>query len=205
MPKSHKTAPQVSPREAPFDAELADWPQDQRWREWMARIEAVLFASSAPVKRADLARVVGQGAPLSALISDIQAAITDRPYELVQVDRGWLFRTKPRFALAIKAAADLGPPGLGFSEMELAVLCAVAYHQPIGRAGLRDIFGKDVSRDVLARLRQQDLIAPGPRSPLPGAPHRFVTTQAFLTTFDLQSLRDLPDLELPSQTPVIKG
>ncbi|KKL58250.1 hypothetical protein LCGC14_2227230, partial [marine sediment metagenome] len=29
-----------------------------------------------------------------------------------------------------------------------------------------------------------------------GAPHTFVTTETFLTAFDLQSLRDLPDLEL---------
>ena len=77
----------------------------------------------------------------------------------------------------------------------MGVLCAIAYHQPIDRAGLKDIFGKEVNRDLLARLRFQDLIASGPRSPRPGAPHTFVTTEIFLTTFDLQSLRDLPDME----------
>lgn len=51
-------------------------------------------------------------------------------------------------------------------------------------------------RDLLARLRYKDLIASGPRSPRPGAPHTFVTTETFLETFDLQSLRDLPELEL---------
>ena len=59
-------------------------------------------------------------------------------------------------------------------------------------------FGKEVSRDLLARLRYKELIASGPRSPRPGAPHTFVTTETFLVTFDLQSLRDLPELELPS-------
>ncbi|HCR93985.1 MAG TPA: transcriptional regulator, partial [Oceanicaulis sp.] len=47
-----------------------------------------------------------------------------------------------------------------------------------------------------ARLRYKDLIASGPRSPRPGAPHTFVTTETFLVTFDLQSLRDLPEMEL---------
>jgi len=79
--------------------------------------------------------------------------------------------------------------------MEMAVLCAVAYHQPIDRAGLADIFGKEVSRDLLARLRYKDLIVSGPRSPRPGAPHTFLTTEMFLATFDLQSLRVLPDLD----------
>ena len=105
-----------------------------------------------------------------------------------------MFRTKTQFADAIKAAADLGEQSLVFTEMEMGVLCAIAYHQPIDRAGLKDIFGKEVSRDLLARLRFKDLIASGPRAPRPGAPHSFVTTKAFLVNFDLQSLRDLPDL-----------
>jgi len=183
---------------AVIDRELDDLPAELRWREWMGRIEAVLFASASPVKREDLARVVGQAASVDMLLDDIQAELKGRPYELVQVAAGWMFRTRPQFADAIRAAADLGEAALPFSEMEMAVLCAVAYHQPIDRAGLADIFGKDISRDLLARLRYNKLIATGPRSPRPGAPHTFVTTETFLATFDLQSLRDLPDLDLAS-------
>ena len=186
---------------AVFDRELEDLPQELRWREWMGRVEAVLFASASPVSREDLARVVGQGASVEMLIEDIQAELTDRPYELAQVAGGWMFRTKTQFADAIKAAADLGDQSLAFTEMEMGVLCAIAYHQPIDRAGLADIFGKEVSRDLLARLRYKDLIASGPRSPRSGAPHTFVTTETFLVTFDLQSLRDLPDLELHGDQP----
>jgi segregation and condensation protein B len=185
----------VSTGEGLFDRELADLPQELRWREWMGRIEAVLFATASPVGRDDLARVVGQEVSLDTLIDDIQAELISRPYELAQVTGGWMFRTKTQFADVIKAVADLGDQSLAFTEMEMGVLCAIAYHQPIDRAGLKDIFGKEVSRDLLARLRFQDLIASGPRSPRPGAPHTFVTTEIFLTTFDLQSLRDLPDME----------
>ena len=179
-----------------LDRELDDLPQELRWREWMGRIEAVLFASASSIGREDLARVVGQGASVEMLIEDVQAELTGRPYELIQVAGGWMFRTKTQFADAIKAAADLGEQSLAFTEMEMGVLCAIAYHQPIDRAGLADIFGKEVSRDLLARLRYKDLIASGPRSPRPGAPHTFVTTETFLVTFDLQSLRDLPELEI---------
>ena len=181
---------------AVFDRDLDDLPQELRWREWMGRIEAVLFSSASPVGREDLARVVGQGVSVEMLIEDIQAELTGRPYELVQVAGGWMFRTRAQFADAIKAAADLGEQSLAFTEMEMGVLCAIAYHQPIDRAGLADIFGKEVSRDLLARLRYKDLITSGPRSPRPGAPHTFVTTETFLVTFDLESLRDLPELEL---------
>ncbi len=179
-----------------FDRDLADLPQELRWREWMGRIEAILFASATPVGRDDLVRVVGQGASVEMLIEDIQVELVGRPYELAETAGGWMFRTKTQFADAIKAAADLGDQSLAFTEMEVGVLCAIAYHQPIDRAGLKDIFGKDVSRDLLARLRFKDLIASGPRAPRPGAPHTFVTTETFLMAFDLQTLRDLPELEL---------
>lgn len=188
--------PKEAGREGVFDCELEDLPQELRWREWMGRIEAVLFASATPVGRNDLARVVGQGAPVEMLLADIQAELAGRPYEIFEAASGWTFRTKTQFADAIKAAADLGDQALAFTEMEMGVLCAIAYHQPIDRAGLKDIFGKEVSRDLLARLRFKDLITSGPRAPRAGAPHTFVTTEQFLVTFDLQSLRDLPELDL---------
>lgn len=34
-----------------LDTELADLPADLRWREWMGRVEAVIFASPEPVTR----------------------------------------------------------------------------------------------------------------------------------------------------------
>ena len=59
--------------EGGLDRDLADLPPDLRWREWLRRIEAVLFASSAPVARDHLARVVGQGASVDLLIEDLRS------------------------------------------------------------------------------------------------------------------------------------
>lgn len=176
-----------------FDRELADLPPDLRWREWMTRIEAVIFASTTPIAAEDLAHLVGKDASVDLLIEDLQADLSGRAFELVRTGGGWMFRTRPRFAEAIKSAADLGERRLAFSETEIAVLSAIAYHQPLDRAGLADLFGKPVSQDVIARLRHQGLIANGPRAPRPGAPQTFVTTDLFLATFDLHSLRDLPN------------
>ena len=107
-----------------------------------------------------------------------------------------MLRTRPRFADAVTAAVDARGRGPDLSEMDMAVLWAVATRQPVDRAGLRELFGADVSRDVLARLRQTELIATGPRAPRPGAPHTYVTTEGFLVTFGLRSLRDLQDMEM---------
>ena len=181
--------------ETELDRELADLPADLRWREWMRRIEAVLFASAAPVERDDLARVVGQAASVNLLIEDLAVDLKDRPYEVARVGASWWLCTKPAYAPAIRAAADVGEQALNLSEFDLAVLAAIAFHQPISRDGLKDIFGKEISRDLIGRLAERDLIATGPREPRRGAPYTFVTTEAFLAAFGMESLRDLPDPE----------
>ncbi len=187
-----------------LDLDLDALPADLRWREWMNRIAAVIFASAKPVDRHALTRVVGQNANIDMLIGDIQADLKGKPYEIVHGAGGWQFRTRAQYATAIRAAADVGKQQQNFSENEMAVLCAVAYHQPIDRAGLADIFGKEINRDLLGRLYARNLIGNGPKSPRPGAPHTFVTTAEFLVLFDLQSLRDLPELQL-GQTSLASG
>ena len=181
--------------EPELDRELADLPPELRWREWMRRIEAVLFASASPVLREGLARVVGPRASVDLLVEDLAANLEGRAFEIAQVAGGWMFRTRPAYAPAIRAAADVADQLLDLSEFDVAVLAAIAYHQPITRDGLKDIFGKQSSRDLIGRLHVRGLIGTGPRSPRRGAPYTFVTTEQFLVAFGLESLRDLPDRE----------
>ena len=186
-----------------FDRELDDLPPAARWRTWMGRIEAVIFASATPVPREDLARVVGQEASVDLLIEDIQAELAGRPYELTAIADGWMFRSRVHFADAIRVAADVGEQLLDLTDFEVAVLAAIAYHQPLTRDGLKDIFGKDINRDLIGRLRLQGLIATGPRSPRAGAPYTYVTTQKFLAVFGMESLRDLPDQDRVEEAEVV--
>ncbi len=177
-----------------WDRELEELPPPARWREWMARVEAVIFAAPVPVGRDVLARLVGGDCDLDLLIEDIRAELRDRPYELVSVAGGWQHRTRPRLAGAIRAAG-LTTPSAELSEHETLVLMAIAYFQPVTRGELGRIFGKEVSRDTIAAMRREDLIESGPRSPQPGAPYTYVTTPAFLSRYAFETLRDLPDFE----------
>lgn len=178
-----------------LDRELKELPADLRWREWMHRIEAVLFASASPVPREDLARVVGQGVSVDLLINDLVADLEGRSFEVAKVAGGWMLRTRPAYAAAIRTAADVGDQDLDLREYDVAVLAAIAYHQPITRDGLKDIFGKEISRDLIGRLHARGLIGTGPRSPRRGAPYTYVTTEQFLVAFGLETLQDLPDRE----------
>ncbi|BCH62392.1 SMC-Scp complex subunit ScpB [Agrobacterium vitis] len=179
-----------------FDRELKDLPTELRWREWMMEVEAVIFASAEPVPRETLARVVGKDCSIDLLIDDSSEELRDRPYELVSVAGGWQHRTRSRFAGAIRAStAPTRGGAAALSEFEAMVLMAVGYFQPVTRTELSKIFGKEVSRDVIAALRGGGFLASGPRSPTPGAPYTYVTTKHFFSAFGLETLRDLPDIE----------
>lgn len=178
-----------------LDRELCDLPQALRSREWMRRIEAVLFASAAPVARGDLTWVVGQGASVDLLVADLAADLEGRSFKVVRVADGWMLMTRPIYAAVIRAAADLGPRAPELAEQDAAVLAAIAWQQPITRDGLRELFGRDISRDLIGRLADRGLIATGPREPRRGAPHSYVTTDGFLAAFGLETLRDLPEPE----------
>ena len=179
-----------------FDPELDELPRQARWREWMGRVEAVIFASPTPVPRETLARFVGPDCPLDDLVADIQDELRGRPYELVYVAGGWQHRTRARFADAIRSARGVeDEERVALTPTENLVVTAIAYLQPVTRAELSRLLGKEVSRDSIARLKRLDLVAAGPRMPALGAPLTYVTTSAFLSLFGLSSLRDLPDVE----------
>ena len=106
-----------------------------------------------------------------------------------------MLNTRPAYAAAIRTAADVGDQDLDLRENDVAVLAAIAYHQPITRDGLKDIFCKEVGRDLIGRLHARGPIGTGLRSPWRGAPYTYVTTEKFLVAFDLKTLQDLPDRE----------
>ncbi|MFG1428830.1 SMC-Scp complex subunit ScpB [Roseixanthobacter glucoisosaccharinicivorans] len=179
-----------------LDTELADLPPELRWREWMGRVEAVIFASPEPVTRDVLTRIVGRDCNLDLIIDDIRGELRGRPYELVAVAGGWQHRTRKNFADAIRTAIGAAGDGKDLSQAEALILACIGYYQPITRSELSSFFGKEVSRDTIGRLRGLGFIAAGPRSPQPGAPYTYVTTKGFLSHFGLETLRDLPDMEM---------
>ncbi|WP_287207066.1 SMC-Scp complex subunit ScpB [Mesorhizobium sp.] len=186
-----------------FDRELDHLPPEARWREWMNRVEATIFAASEPVNRETLARIVGKSCSIDLLIDDIREELRGRPYDLVAVAGGFRHLTRPAYADAIRSAfgstfgTAVGGSGLAvdLTQSEVLVLMCIAYFQPITRAELSSFLGKEISRDLIGHLRGAGMLASGPRSPTPGAPYTYVTTKEFLLEFGLDTLRDLPDFE----------
>jgi segregation and condensation protein B len=180
-----------------LDVDLADLPAAARWREWMLRVEAAIFASAKPVPREALVRLVAQDCRFDELIADLTHELRGRPYDLTLVAGGYALRTKTRFAPAIRAVHP-GRAGDAVGELtktENFALTAIAYLQPVTRGEISKLAGREISRDVIAALKRHGLIDGAIRAPQPGAPFAYVTTGKFLEAFGFATLRDLPDLE----------
>ena len=181
--------------EPDFDRELADLPPELRWREWKARVEAVLFAAAKPVTREVLARVVGRDCALELLLDDLKEDLRGRPIDLVRAGESFALHTRAAFGPAVRVAFDIPADAKQLTKLEAGVLMAVAMFQPVTRGEISEMFGREISRDLIAALREEGLIAAGPRSPKLGAPYTYVTTEKFLVEFGFELLRDLPDIE----------
>ncbi len=95
--------PKNSPQDAVlFDRELEELPPELRWREWILRVEAVIFAAAERVSREVLARAVDQNCSIELLIDDLRDELRDRRYDIVAVAGGWQHRSRSAYASAIR-------------------------------------------------------------------------------------------------------
>ena len=133
--------------EPDFDRELADLPPELRWREWKARVEAVLFAAPKPVTREVLARVVGRDCVLDLLLDDLREDLRGRPVELVRAGEGFALHTRAAFGPAVRVAFDIPADAKQLTKLEAGVLMAVAMFQPADAGGnLGNVRARDLAR-----------------------------------------------------------
>lgn len=130
---------------------------------------------------------------IKALLLEIQAGYNqeDRGIELVQVAKGWQFRTKYEISQLIRDEIEAGPIRLSPSSLE--VLSIVAYQQPVTRQKIDEVRGVD-SGGVLKTLLEKGFLKLVGRSEEPGKPLIYGTSPQFLEVFGLQSLKELPSL-----------
>jgi len=172
-------------------------------------LEALIFASDGPASAASIRRAFPDLAPgaITPAVAEINARLlaTGRPYEISEVAAGWQFRTRPEHAQVILAAKPERKVRL--SRAALETLALVAYRQPLSRAEIEDLRGVDCGA-VMKSLLERDFVRIVGRRDAPGRPALFGTTSAFLETFGLRALTDLPPLrEVESliSTPAAEG
>ena len=172
----------------PVQEELLDTGALQR------SIEAVLFVASEAISIKVLAKLTGaEEADVTVALQRIDADFAERGVVLREVAGGYRFATSPAARAAVEAY--LLPPKTNLSPAALETLAIVAYNEPVTKAQIEEIRG--VSADsVIATLLDRRFIAESGRKESPGRPLLYKTTPEFLEAFGLNSLDDLPAVDL---------
>jgi len=159
--------------------------------------EAVLFAAGYPVTFDKLAEVTHtDAARIEKLVKEyaeeynktelprgVQLLILGKACQLVTNE---VFSDYVREALGVKSGGNL-------SRSSLETIAIIAYNQPVTRMYIEQVRGVD-STYAIGILLDRGLIKEVGRLDVPGRPHLYGTTEAFLRVFGLSSLDELPPL-----------
>lgn len=163
-------------------------------------VEALLFVATEPLDTKRIAKLTGEDERAVALaiqaLSDVYA---DRGIVLREVGGGYRFATSPLARAAVEAY--LLPPKSSLSTPALETLAIVAHMQPVTRSEIEAIRGVN-SDSVVNTLVDRNLVAEAGRKDVVGRPMQYKTTSFFLESFGLNSLNDLPQLELEPGQPL---
>lgn len=165
-------------------------------------VEAVLFASDAPLKAEEIAR-----ADESLDEDRVEEAIrelrkhfdeSERAFQVEEVAEGYQILSRPEFAPYLERF-DTVPRPSRLSGPALETLAIVAYRQPIGRIEVEYIRGVS-SSGVIRSLQDRGLVEVVGRGEGLGRPLLYGTTARFLEHFGFAALEDLPR---PEELPVV--
>ncbi len=161
-------------------------------------IEGILFASGEPVGINRLSLVLGT---TEESVMEACRQLRDkyvyeqRGIRLVFLDKAVQLCSAPEYADIIRLALETRrQPQL--SQQALEVLAVIAYFQPVTKTYIEQVRGVD-SAYTVGLLQDKGLIETCGRLNVPGRPLLYRTTPAFLRTFGIASLDELPQLPDP--------
>ncbi len=165
-------------------------------------VEAVLFASDAPLRAEEIARADESlnEDEVERAIRQLQAEYleSDRSFDIVELAEGYQVLTRPEYAPYLDRF-DTVPKPSRLSGPALETLAIIAYRQPIGRLEIEYVRGVG-STAVIRTLQDRGLIEVVGRGEGIGRPLLYGTTRRFLEHFGFNSVEDLPR---PEDLPVI--
>lgn len=166
-------------------------------KELESALEGILFAAGEPVGMEQLSKALDVEEETIEKVLDELAdyySFNRRGIRIVRLEDSYQMTTATEFADWIRAALELRKvPQMSRAAME--VLSIIAYYQPVTRAYIEQIRGVDSSATV-GLLNERGLIEDCGYLDVPGRPRLFRTTRAFLRTFGISSVDELPQIDM---------
>lgn len=163
-----------------------------------ATVEAILFASSKPLKVGDILEVLGDETVTTKEVSEVISSLVrfyksrKGGFRLENIRGGYQFQTVPEAGHVMEKIFSSRPRPISRAAQE--TLAIIAYRQPVTRADIEFIRGVDAG-SIMKNLLDRNLIRCVGRREDSGRPMLFGTTDEFLTVYNLNTLADLPPLE----------
>jgi len=109
-----------------------------------------------------------------------------------KISKKWSFRTSPNLSSLMTQEKTIEKK---LSRAAIETLAIIVYHQPVTRAEIEEIRGVAFGTNTLEILMELNWVKPGGRKDVPGKPIQYMTTDDFLSHFNLQKLSDLPTVD----------
>ena len=155
-------------------------------------IEAVIFAAAEPLDVDTIENKVSKKSNVVKSLEKLQNEYSNRGINLVCIKNKWSFRTSPKLSNLMSQEKTVEKK---LSRAAVETLAIIVYHQPVTRAEIEEIRGVAFGTNTLEILMELDWVKPGGRKEVPGRPIQYVTTDQFLSHFNLQKLSDLPTVD----------
>ena len=155
-------------------------------------IEAVIFAAAEPLDVDTIESKISKKANVAKSLEKLQLEYSNRGINLVCIKDKWSFRTSPKLSNLMTQEKTVEKK---LSRAAIETLAIIVYHQPVTRAEIEEIRGVAFGTNTLEILMELDWVKPGGRKDVPGKPIQYLTTDGFLSHFNLQKLSDLPTVD----------
>ena len=169
---------------------------DDSHHEILMQLEAIIFASDAPVSVARLKEAFQDRfskTDLRQYLQQLAVMQHGRSIELIETAQGYRFQVRAKYRNTIAQVWPERPTKLSPSLLE--TVAVIAYHQPVTRADIEQIRGVTNNSQILRTLFEWNWIKESGFRELPGRPALLVTTPQFLNAFGLVSIGQLPPLQ----------
>jgi len=156
------------------------------------QIEAILFSAEEPLDIETIKSRMTKKTNVEQALNSLEQQYRNRGFNLISIAGKWSFRTAKNLSSLMNLQKSKEKK---LSKAAIETLSIIVYHQPVTRSEIEEIRGVAFATGTLEILLELNWVRPSGRKDVPGKPIQYVTTEDFLSHFNIQKLSDLPNVE----------
>ena len=166
------------------------------------QVEAILFSAEEPLDIESIKERLKAKCDVLSVLESLKNQYDNRGINLVCIANKWSFRTASNLSKLMNLQTVKQKK---LSKAAIETLSIIVYHQPVTRSEIEEIRGVAFASGTLEILLELNWVRPSGRKNVPGKPIQYITTDEFLSHFNLQKLSDLPNVEELTSAGLIDG